>query len=375
MPKKLTFEEVKEEFTKRGLKLLDSVYINNNQKMSFCNRLGYKAKMRLGNLKSNKTPCYFSKSNPYTIENIQTFLFNKKEGTIILSKSYKGNDNPLLFKCGSCKKDFTRTWSDLQKSKYSVCIECTHKKIGITRKKKIDAVFNLFKENKLKLLTTNYENNYQLLECEDENGYRSYMSVRNIARKGKIALFDVNNNYKYYLHNANNYAKINGIECEVLKFSERQDWTTTGIVCKCKCGNTFETSIGGFKSGKIRCEICSKKSSIYEYKVEEWLIKNKIEHVREKRFKNCKDLLPLPFDFYLEDKNILIEVDGEGHYKPIFYNEYSKQKAEELFNQTKKHDEIKTKYCEENEINLIRIPYWLFNDKEYEKILTNNIKV
>ena len=43
----------------------------------------------------------------------------------------------------------------------------------------------------------------------------------------------------------------------------------------------------------------------------------------------------------------------------------SKEKAVELHNIIKKHDNIKNKYCEKHNIPLIRIPYWELDDIEY----------
>ena len=41
------------------------------------------------------------------------------------------------------------------------------------------------------------------------------------------------------------------------------------------------------------------------------------------------------------------------------------------FEKTKMHDNIKNKYCHDNNIKLIRIPYWKM--KEIEKILGNEL--
>lgn len=60
----------------------------------------------------------------------------------------------------------------------------------------------------------------------------------------------------------------------------------------------------------------------------------------------------LSFDFYIPKQNILIEFDGEQHYKPVKYF------GEEKFKRQKINDEKKNKFCSENNITLIRIPYW-----------------
>lgn len=67
----------------------------------------------------------------------------------------------------------------------------------------------------------------------------------------------------------------------------------------------------------------------------------------------------MPFDFYLPDYNTCIEYDGELHYKAVDYFG-----GDDALSNTKCRDEIKTQYCKENNIKLIRIPYWEFDNIE-----------
>ena len=99
---------------------------------------------------------------------------------------------------------------------------------------------------------------------------------------------------------------------------------------------------------------CSKcNSSKGEIEIENHLKNNNIFYVNQKRFKDCINIKPLPFDFYLSDYNICIEYDGEQHFRSV-----KTWGGEERFIISKKKDAIKTKYCEDNGIKLIRIPYW-----------------
>ena len=74
----------------------------------------------------------------------------------------------------------------------------------------------------------------------------------------------------------------------------------------------------------------------------------------------------LPFDFVIfndESKPILvIEYDGIHHYKSIYGNE-------EDLNKRKKYDKYKDEYCKNNNIEILRIPYFEF--KNIENILNN----
>jgi len=71
---------------------------------------------------------------------------------------------------------------------------------------------------------------------------------------------------------------------------------------------------------------------------------------KDKRFKECRNINPLPFDFYLPHRNILIECDGIQHHQPIDYFG-----GKSRFEYQKKNDDIKNKWCVENNISLIRL--------------------
>lgn len=94
-----------------------------------------------------------------------------------------------------------------------------------------------------------------------------------------------------------------------------------------------------------------------ENEVLEYLTNNNIEFIREKTFDDCKDINYLPFDFYLPSKNIAIEFDGEHHYKSVQFNGISQEEADENHRKTKLHDKMKTEYCNQCGVKLIRIPF------------------
>ena len=70
----------------------------------------------------------------------------------------------------------------------------------------------------------------------------------------------------------------------------------------------------------------------------------------------------LRFDFYIKELNVCIEFQGIQHYKPINYFG-----GESRYNSQVKKDNIKVNFCNENNIKLIRIPY--FEIDNIEKIL------
>ena len=170
-----------------------------------------------------------------------------------------------------------------------------------------------------------------------------------IARKDPDAVYNDFNKYGGELINKDEYIGWN--------------YKNLKVVCK-ECGNIFITSYGAFMKHKGQvCPKCSKAISKGERAVLHCLKDNKIEYARGYSFNDCRYINPLPFDFYLPEFNLCIEYDGEGHYMPIPRGSMSKEEAEQALYKIQERDQIKTSYCEMNNIKLLRIPYW-----DYENI-------
>lgn len=100
------------------------------------------------------------------------------------------------------------------------------------------------------------------------------------------------------------------------------------------------------------CKACSKTISNGEKKIISILRKNNIDFETQKTINGCKSKMLLRFDFYIPEKNIYIEYDGIQHFKPVNYFGGLK-----TFNKIKETDEIKSQFCKDNNINLLRISY------------------
>jgi len=102
----------------------------------------------------------------------------------------------------------------------------------------------------------------------------------------------------------------------------------------------------------------NKRVSKGEKTIIDFLLDRSIQFESEKTFAEC--LSPkhnkLRFDFFIPEKNILIEFDGTHHIKPT--NKY--KRAQRGHQQTVIHDQIKNQYAEDNNILLVRIPYKAF---------------
>lgn len=219
-----------------------------------------------------------------------------------------------------------------------------------------------------KIIDFNYTNNRSGLLCYDKNGYKVICVLDRIQKGNKPFIFSVTSNADNFIFNINHYIELNNINNKALEWKFGA-YNHPDVLFECACGNTYWANFQNWiAEERTMCPKCRKSISSYEQKVEEYLIEIKIKYERQYRFDDCKYKKKLPFDFYLNDFNACIEVDGEMHFKRIeaFEREYDN------FETARLRDEIKTEYCKNNSIPLLRIPYYNFNkDDSYKRIISN----
>lgn len=105
-------------------------------------------------------------------------------------------------------------------------------------------------------------------------------------------------------------------------------------------------------AGGHGCPKCDQSKG--EDTVAEFLDRLNILYQTERRFDDCRDINPLPFDFcaYIGGAMILIEFDGEQHIKNNKF--FGGQGA---FEKRQLHDQIRNAYAAAHNIPLIRIPH------------------
>lgn len=67
---------------------------------------------------------------------------------------------------------------------------------------------------------------------------------------------------------------------------------------------------------------------------------------------------PLPYDFYIPEKNILIEYQGEQHFKPIRYGGIDIEIAKNNLKKQRHYDWLKRKYANDKKIPIVYLNYW-----------------
>ncbi|MDY0268770.1 hypothetical protein [Trichloromonas sp.] len=136
---------------------------------------------------------------------------------------------------------------------------------------------------------------------------------------------------------------------------------TSKIKIICDEHGEFEQNAQNHMNGS-GCPKC--KLSKNEKIIKSFFEKNNILYESQKMFEGCEYKRKLKFDFYLPNYNICVEYDGEQHFKKY---RFEKNKKNLMTRQLR--DQIKTEYCQNNNIKLIRIRY----DQNIEDILKNEI--
>lgn len=140
--------------------------------------------------------------------------------------------------------------------------------------------------------------------------------------------------------------------------------------CKCDCGNIITVKGIDLRFGHTTS--CGCRISFGEEKINKILLANNINFITQKTFEDCRfpDSFALArFDFFINN-SFLIEYDGIQHFQK-FNTSWDKQ---ERFEKRLEHDQYKTKWCEENNIPLIRIPYTHLQDLCIDDLLLETTK-
>ena len=377
--KKISNEKIINLFERNGYSIVGE--IKNSTTPIICEKDGFRYRISYHNLYCGKKASLWSFYNIENLEyNILYFIKKRRITSKFLSyKIIQHNKKKrilLTFKC-MCGKTFNRVLEDAVYKDYLGCNDCIIKKRGMNRRnsdKNLAIVLRegykiLSDKNEISCLRYN-----DLIEVEDKDGFRGFISASKIQSKKGMSRFDLRINKKYYVYNVNNYARLNNMNVECVRLVEKKHQRQS-LEFKCSCGNTFITSISSFQQGKQLCEKCTKSISSYEIIFREFLEEYNIDYIYQYSLNQCRDILPLPFDFYLIKYDVLIEIDGEGHFHPCNFNKISNKEAIKSFELTKKHDKIKDEYCKGNNKLLLRIPYWYFNQqKEYQHIFQKFIE-
>ncbi len=134
-----------------------------------------------------------------------------------------------------------------------------------------------------------------------------------------------------------------------------------------KCMKTFSVRKNDFVAGG-RCPFCQQSKGEREV---ERVLGHYQDIITFKSEKTLKELGRLRFDFLLYMENVLvgaIEYDGIQHFQPMMHIGGEQALIRQRANDKKKDD-----YCRENDIYMIRIPYWTDCIEDYLHLEIDNM--
>lgn len=116
----------------------------------------------------------------------------------------------------------------------------------------------------------------------------------------------------------------------------------------------------------VKCKVCYPNDTIGESRVIKYLNFLKLTFKKQKKFPGMKNEKELKCDFFIPKLNLIIEFDGHQHYYPVDYF-----KGFKSFKKTIKCDWLKNRYALKNRINILRIPFYKYEN--IEKLIDDSI--
>jgi len=410
MVKKFTYEFVKNDFQIHECELLETEYINSSTKMKYkctCNNL---STVCYNNFKNgNRCKKCSVKKRKHTYEFIKNqFKINNYK---LLETEYINNKIKMKFECDNEHISYM-SYDNLKSG--NKCNNCSPNK-----KKSFEFIKQYFQDNLCELLETEYVNGRTKMKykCSQNHivntTYNSFMTGRrcNICSNNQKYSFEYIN--KYYIKN----------DCKLLETEYIN--SNTKMKYLCKYGHVRNTTFSSFAAGK-RCGFCSKNDAhsfdyVYQYFKDNNLelidteykncmsklkylcinghqssislnsvqngngcgfCKNKTEAIileylennyklitPQAKFDWCKQKRNLPFDFLLNDFQIILEIDGRQHFSQV-----SNWGPPEF---TLKNDIYKSNLAINNDYKIIRIfqEDVYYNKFNWQELLKESIEI
>ena len=260
----------------------------------------------------------------------------------------------ISYECLECKYNGKCYWDNFKRQG---CPECRKNKVSdLCKKYSDDEINKRLNEDGFELIDRNYSRSSCLVKCLKcgKTNARSTSVIMNEHRKCSVCDGKVitTNDFKEIVKD------IGDDEYEVIS-----DYINSKSKINIKhkiCNHEYWVTPDNFRRGR-RCPYCNESKG--EKFISDILSNNNIEFYKEYYFDDLYgDYKHLRFDFAIFKENelyCLVEYDGLFHYEETsLCNNLKRQK---------RYDELKNDYCEDNNIKLIRIPYWEFDN--IEKIL------
>lgn len=376
--RKLSLEIIKQEASDRGYEILSLDYVNANEKLLFkCLTCNYEYLQKYSDFYNNHGCPKCAGLNKPTINECKEYA--ESRGFSILENEYFNNRYKMRFLHKECGREFFMVWNAFSGSNQG-CPLCNRpENFTIERcreyaesqgyrivsdkyvmiHEKLEFIHDLCGNEFSMIFRNFYHGNARCPKCMLKQRIETNKKTI-VERRGSLG-----ENYPQYIPFWSD--KNEKTIFEYTSASRNNSWWI--------CPNGHEDYLAKIDykvrddTGCPKCVQSSGENKVFEILKSLGFLENEI--ISEKRFRDCKNNKPLPFDFYIEKINLCIEFDGKQHYEPVQFGGISKQRAIDGYKKAVKNDKIKNRYCLKNKINILRIPYWEI--KNIENIILDKI--
>lgn len=307
---------------------------------------GNETRVKVSNLRNGHTKscgCAKHKPSPHFVD-----LTGKKFGEwTVLERAEKESYWLCQCSCGVKREVFAPSL------KKGLSTSCGHIKRGVVKKPIIGLRFGM--------LEVEEQLPYSTCRCKCDCGKTIYVRRCNLT-SGNTKSCGCNA-YKAISKDMSN--QVFGYLQPLYPTDERKSGS---IVWRCRCnncGNECDVSQHALVDGKTNSCGCIRSTG--ELSIQNVLNEANVSFEREKTYEdliNPETNYKLRYDFYLPSLNRLIEFDGVQHYQEV-----DLFGGQEEFLKRQSLDLLKNKYALNNNIALVRIPYWEKDNITLEMLL------
>ncbi len=359
---------------------------------------GYKySKINIQSIKRRGGVNFVHISNLYTIHNIKLWLKLNNKPFELVSDKYEHNKKLLKWKClkEECQEVFEMRWNNV--SNNQGCPFCNGKQVGLsnclaTKNPELSKEWHPTKNGKLTPYNVTHRSDKKVWWlCSNNSRHEWFASIksRNTTNCPYCSGNLPSEDYNLLIINPElckewDYEKNKKKPEEYTPGSDKKVWW------KCLDCNHSWKSLIKHRNNSSGCPECNKSKGEKECKrvfISKGFIKierkeykelshtdknNNVYFIPQMKFDGLVGLKNrlLSYDFYLPKYNFLIEYQGEQHekYIPGFH------KSKKDFEKQLEYDRRKREYAQNNNINLLEIWYYDFNnieeilDKELAKL-------
>lgn len=279
----------------------------------------------------------------------EVYKYIEKEGFLLLSPDYKNSITPLEIKCPKGHTYHTTLDNFKKKRKSFGCTQCKYEEKSKASIKKVS--YN-------KVLNYVYSSGHILLTSK--NDYKGVSKPIIVRCSNGHTYIDTFTNFKKRVNKCEKCYKDSKLK-EIIERCEELDYklntnefisTKHPLDITCSKGHQISPSYDSFILKNNKCRFCGYSRG--EESVENVLRDIGVSFIRQYRFDGCRNIRPLPFDFFLPDFNAVIEYDGSHHYESVYH-----KSGIDSYERTIVNDKIKNDFCNTNNIEILRIPYFM----------------